>query len=625
MKRRLIFIACVFVATILFFVVQRGVWLLYYHAQSGMFGAGDILRTFVFGLRLDASTAGYVTSVPLLAMLAGACADLGRRGGRIVRRIVMAWLVFVSLFVSWIFTADAGLYEYWQTRIDSQILVYSPAEMLASLTVGQTVAAVVCYLAMSAAMIFVYAVICRRLMPSERPRRRISSASVLLLSAALLFVVIRGGLSPATANVSKVYFSKEMFLNHAAVNPTFSFMSTLFGGDEYDRYRFFGEEQAERLFSEAMRAGAAADAARLTDADSLAADAGGWLVTPRPHVVVVIMEGFGRTITDAVCDGEPVAPNLARLAGESIRFENLYASSFRTDRGTVALLSGFPAQPQMSIMKDVRKASALPSIARTLAAEAGYATRFFYGGDANFTNTRAYLFSTGFDEVADQSSMPQLGTRSKWGYADDAVMEYVVDRIVGSASDGQPRLDVWLTLSSHEPFEVPCRRLSDERLNAFAFTDDVIGRMVERLRASRAWDDLLLILVPDHGYQYPSDIAYNSPERHHIPMLWLGGAVRRPLVVGDYASQTDLAATLLGQMSLSHDDFPFSRDLSRGGASRFGYWTFNDGFGIIDSSGATVYDCTSDTIVGSRGSSDSLRLVRGKALLQKTFERIRAL
>ncbi len=505
MKRRLIFIACVFVAAILFFVVQRGVWLLYYHAQSGMFGAGDILRTFVFGLRLDASTAGYVTSVPLLAMLAGACADLGRRGGRIVRRIVMAWLVFVSLFVSWIFTADAGLYEYWQTRIDSQILVYSPAEMLASLTVGQTVAAVVCYLAMSAAMIFVYAVICRRLMPSERPRRRISSASVLLLSAALLFVVIRGGLSPATANVSKVYFSKEMFLNHAAVNPTFSFMSTLFGGDEYDRYRFFGEEQAERLFSEAMRAGAAADAARLTDADSLAADAGGWLVTPRPHVVVVIMEGFGRTITDAVCDGEPVAPNLARLAGESIRFENLYASSFRTDRGTVALLSGFPAQPQMSIMKDVRKASALPSIARTLAAEAGYATRFFYGGDANFTNTRAYLFSTGFDEVADQSSMPQLGTRSKWGYADDAVMEYVVDRIVGSASDGQPRLDVWLTLSSHEPFEVPCRRLSDERLNAFAFTDDVIGRMVERLRASRAWDDLLLILVPDHGYQYPSD------------------------------------------------------------------------------------------------------------------------
>lgn len=210
--------------------------------------------------------------------------------------------------------------------------------------------------------------------------------------------------------------------------------------------------------------------------------------------------------------------------------------------------------------------------------------------------------------------MPQLGTRSKWGYADDAVMEYVVDRIVGSASDGQPRLDVWLTLSSHEPFEVPCRRLSDERLNAFAFTDDVIGRMVERLRASRAWDDLLLILVPDHGYQYPSDIAYNSPERHHIPMLWLGGAVRRPLVVGDYASQTDLAATLLGQMSLSH-----------GGASRFGYWTFNDGFGIIDSSGATVYDCTSDMIVGSRGSSDSLRLVRGKALLQKTFERIRAL
>lgn len=625
MKRRLIFIACVFVATILFFAVQRGVWLLYYHAQSGMYGAGDILRTFVFGLRLDASTAGYVAAVPMLAMLAGACVGLGPRGDRIVRRIVMAWLTVVSLFVSWIFTADAGLYEYWQTRIDSQILLYSPGEMLASMNVGQIVAAVVCWLAMSAAMIFVYAVICGRLMPSERPRCRLLSVSVLLLASAVLFVVIRGGLSPATANVSKVYFSSEMFLNHAAVNPSFSFLSTLVGGDEYDRYRFFDEEQAERIFVEAMCADAVAydHPSPQSAADPLADD--GWLTTARPHVVVVIMEGFGRTITDAVCDGEPVAPNLSRLAGESIRFENLYASSFRTDRGTVALLSGFPAQPQMSIMKDVRKAAALPSIARTLRAEAGYATRFFYGGDANFTNTRAYLFSTGFDEVADHNSMPALGPRSKWGYADDAVMEYVVNRIVESASDEQPRLDVWLTLSSHEPFEVPYRRLSDERLNAFAFTDEVLGRMVERLRASDAWNDMLLVLVPDHGYQYPSDIAYNSPERHHIPMLWLGGAVRQPRAIADFASQTDFAATLLGQMSLPHDDFIFSRDLACEVAARFGYWTFNDGFGVIDASGTTVYDCTSGMTLDCRGSSDTLRLVRGKAMLQKTFERIRAL
>lgn len=108
-------------------------------------------------------------------------------------------------------------------------------------------------------------------------------------------------------------------------------------------------------------------------------------------------------------------------------------------------------------------------------------------------------------------------------------------------------------------------------------------------------------------------------------MLWTGGAVARPIIVDDYASQTDLAATLLGQLGLSHEEFEFSRDLARRGTTRFGYYTFNNGFGVVDSLGATIYDCTADMTLLDEQDTVSARLDRGKAMLQTTFARIRGL
>lgn len=617
------FVAAIFCATVLFFEVQRALWLVYYHAQSGAFGAADMARVFLYGLHLDASTAGYVTALPLLMSIAAIWLPRNSRTERIMRRTATAYFVAVSAVMSWIFTVDMGLFEYWQARIDSQILIYSPREMLASLTPWQFIVGALYFTVSTAAAVALYRLIYRRLFVVGQivgQQRRTLSTGIMLLAAGVLFAVIRGGFSPAVANVSKVYFSRDMFLNQAAVNPVFSFLSTVIGGDDYDRYRFFDEAGAEELFHKAIFDETGDEAHPSADET----DAASWLTTDRPDILLVIVEGFGRTITDAEWKGEPVAPNINALKKEGIWFENLYASSFRTDRGTVAVLSGFPAQPQISIMKDVRKASRLPGLAQTLSREAGYRSRFFYGGDANFTNTRAYLFSTGFDEVVDEKDIPG-GEQSKWGYADDKVMDYVVRKITDAAADDAPRFDVWLTLSSHEPFEVPYSRLDNDMLNAFAFTDEVIGDLVGRLKASPAWDNLLLIVIPDHGYQYPAEIGYNTPRRHHIPMLWLGGAVARPIIVEDYASQTDLAATLLGQLGVGHEEFEFSRDLARRGTTRFGYYTFNNGFGVVDSSGATIYDCTADMTLCDGQDADAARLDRGKAMLQTTFARIRGL
>ena len=274
--------------------------------------------------------------------------------------------------------------------------------------------------------------------------------------------------------------------------------------------------------------------------------------------MLFLVESFGRSTVDERVGGEPVAPEFQRLKGEGVYFDNLFANSFRTDRGTVAVLSGFPAQTKMSVMKLPVKSQRLPSIARSLRRE-GYATSFYYGGDLNFTNTASYLYGTGFDRLTWQKDLHFDAPTSKWGYADDVVIDAFTDHVLAEAASQRPFFAAMLTLSSHEPFDVPFAKFDDPMLNAMAFTDACLGRFVERVRQTPVWDDLLVILIADHAYPYPYGIANSDALRHRIPMLWLGGAVRRPAVVETYGSQSDLAATLLAQLGIAHGDFLFSR------------------------------------------------------------------
>ena len=44
-------------------------------------------------------------------------------------------------------------------------------------------------------------------------------------------------------------------------------------------------------------------------------------------------------------------------------------------------------------------------------------------------------------------------------------------------------------------------------------------------------ENLLVICLPDHGFYYPEEGLVHDPRIHHIPMLWLGGAIKQPMVI----------------------------------------------------------------------------------------------
>ena len=583
---------------------MKPVFLLYNAGEDGSPKIKDYFEVMLHGLPLDLSTAGYLTAFPLLLMLVSCFVWYP-----FMKCVLRVYYAVTAFLLSVILCVDCALYSFWQFKLDATIFNYidSPAEALASVSPGFVLLGVLATVALAALFFFVLKQV--RLPEFHSDKRAWLSLGPLVLLGGILFVFVRGGLGKSTMNIGSAYYSDCQFYNHAAVNPAFSLLASSLKTKDFSKlYRFYDGQECSRLFAEMKYD------TRTVRPDSL-------LNTSRPNVLIILMEGFGATFIEPL-GGEPgVTPCFNRLAGEGVLFSQCYANSFRTDRGTVCAFSGYPAFPGFSIMKMPQKSRTLPSIARTLAG-AGYTTDFLYGGDINFTNMNSYLLSTGYQTVRGDTHFPSSVRKTHaWGVTDRIVFDTLYNQIV-ARKQNTPWFTTFLTLASHEPWVVPYHRIKgNERTNAMAYTDDCLGRFVERLKRTPAWKNLLIVCIADHGITYPAGLTEADKRRYHIPMLWIGGAVKRPRVIEKICNQTDLPATLLGQMGLGHKDFSFSRDVTSSTYTRpSAIHTFDDGFSLIDSTGYTVIDFQSGRALTDLPHPSQQRKAFGQAFLQTAID-----
>ena len=73
------------------------------------------------------------------------------------------------------------------------------------------------------------------------------------------------------------------------------------------------------------------------------------------------MESFTAKLVGCL-GGEPgVTPNLDKIAADGLLFTNIYAAGDRSEKGQVAVLSGYPNQAITSIIKTPTKTESLPA------------------------------------------------------------------------------------------------------------------------------------------------------------------------------------------------------------------------------------------------------------------------
>ena len=393
MKQRALYILKTYGLTVIIFVLAKLAFMLC-NGGSSATGNGssvtlsDVFAVIVHGLSLDLSTALYILIVPFLCTIASLFCGIHK----ILRIILLIYHALIALALALAFVADTSLYPFWHFKLDASCLQYleTPTEAMASVSTGYILVRLVLLVLLTILIFLGYT---RPKIHFQPTRHRIAGSLAGLFCIPLIVIGIRGGLGESTTNIGQVYFSQNQFLNHSAVNPVFSFLSSFEKTASYvPDYDFMSEEERSSLMTDLYPT-------KSVDSDTL-------LRTRQPNIVVILLESCGGVFTEAIGKRKDVMPRLNQLTHEGIYFANFYANSYRTDRGTLCTWSGFPSFPRSSVMKMPAKTEKLPGIAATLRKQ-GYTTSYLYGGDINFTNMRGYLINVGFEHLHWQKDYSQ--------------------------------------------------------------------------------------------------------------------------------------------------------------------------------------------------------------------------
>ncbi len=602
MKQRVFLFLSVYLYFILLFIIEKSAFYALLLPAANQYNLQDYLSVLYHGLRLDFSMSGYLTIIPALLIVSTIWIN-----STIISKLFNIYYVIIISLIVIIVVTDIALYPHWGYHFDANLFLYlkNPKEALASSTMTELLLGVLTLIITFVVFYFGYIWFIKiQINKITPPKSAIKTFLILLLLTAFLFIPIRGGVTVSTMNTGKAYFSEKMFLNHAAINPQFNLLYSLSKTEDFaSQYQFFPAKEADSIFNNLNVIQPSANEEYV-------------LKNQKPNIIFIILESFSANIIQSL-DGESITPNLDRIASEGILFTNFYSNSFRTDRGLVSILSGYPGHPTTAVIKYPQKTQSLPSIPHSLK-DMGYDLSFYYGGDADFANMRSYIVGCcEINKICSDKDFPLNQRLTKWGVPDEYVMQKATSDILANKFK-HPFFSLILTLSSHEPFDVPTRKYEEPFLNSVAYTDSCIGKFINNIKNSPLWDNTLIIMTADHPMQYyPQGLNNYDPQRFHIPMIWTGGAIKKPQIVSDYGSQNDIAATLLSQLKLPTNKFRFSKDMFNNGSQKFAFYSYVNGFSMTDSSGTIIFDNNKNDIITLTG--DSALIKKSKAFFQTMY------
>jgi phosphoglycerol transferase MdoB-like AlkP superfamily enzyme len=605
MLSRVKFLSGYFFIWVLLFEVFRLLFLLYHFNATHLLPFTTTLLTFWYGLRMDLSTAAYITLPVCLFVFGSLFTTFFKK-----KIIYTIYTAIVLLLVVLVVTADIEVYKQWSFRIDATPLKYlsSPKEAWASVSHLPVVWILLAVALFYVLLLFFFKKGITRLhyLLSKPIHWAIGLLSVSVFSV-LLIISLRGGLQLAPLNQSTVYFSTNNFANQAAINATWNFLHGVMNqkGLDHNPYAYFSSEKAQRTVDSLFKASVQTPAL---------------LNTTSPNVILIIWESFTEKATHLTIDGTEVTPGFNQLKKEGLYFSELFASGDRTDKGLAAVLSGYPALPSTSIIRTPNKAAKL-AVLPTLLKERNYQIPFFYGGEPEFANIKSYLLHGGFNPLIEVSDFDKKDQNSKWGAHDGVVANRVLQYINTVKT---PFFATWLTLSSHEPFEVPETPAfkgndnTSKFLSSIHYTDRVLTEFIAQAKQQPWWKNTLVVIIADHGHPLP-ETPYRI-NNFRIPMLWLGGALKTGGIVHDkIMNQTDLAATLAAQLGLTKASFPFSKNTFDSTSKPWSFFSFNNGFGWVGPTGYALYDHIGKQVIERGGQVDTTAIDAGKAIQQFIF------
>lgn len=446
-------------------------------------------------------------------------------------RIIALLAVLLIFYGVLIGLADGIIFHYWGTHLNSQALSYLsyPEQLLVSISS--------IFLIIGLFIGIVLAILLYRLswkwIEGNSAVFSYDSKKVWLTSllvAMLLGVFARGGLKKIPLTITDPYKSADEWVNILGINVFWNANYHLFSAPKYPDISVFKGKQYSSV--------------RFKDFYSVSVNEKVSFQGIPENLVIIVLEGISAQTSQYLggthYNGLPLLDSWAQQWG--IGITHCYATGDRTDKGLASVFSGWPGQPWQGILHEPDRLKMLPHLSRNFA-QNNFNTHFFYGGDANFANVKAYMAGGGTHEIWDISKLKGDVHLGNWGVHDSDLFVKAYQIL---SRETEPYLAGLLTLSSHEPYDI----IQDDKkteIQKYYASVEYVDRSLDAFFAScfrdKNFDKTCFLVISDHGkYLETAETHFGQREFFRIPFYLLGKNLKNtlPKIEANCFSQADL-------------------------------------------------------------------------------------
>ncbi len=290
-----------------------------------------------------------------------------------------------------------------------------------------------------------------------------------------------------------------------------------------------------------------------------------------PNIVFIMVEGLGRDFVGAGATYGGFTPFLDSLTTKSLYWENCFSNTGRTFGVIPSLLGSLPFGKSgfMELEKYPNKLTLFSILQNN-----GYHTSFYQGTNSSFDKVDRFLSSENLDFVLDKfgfgsdyQQQEKDAAGSSWGYPD---LELFKKSMSFDRSKEQPRLEVYMTISTHEPFIPPrqdyyeqqvgrlmasgpynakIKKVIKQNANVFAtllYTDNAVKWLLNSYKKQPNYNNTIFVITGDHRLiPIPHD---NNLSRFHVPLIIYSPLLKETRTMSAINSHFDVTPTLLAML-----------------------------------------------------------------------------
>ncbi len=298
-----------------------------------------------------------------------------------------------------------------------------------------------------------------------------------------------------------------------------------------------------------------------------------------PNLVFIVVEGLGRRLTGITYPALSFTPFIDSLASEGLYWPNCFSTSERTFGALPSLFASAPSGRHGFTwnLPLPRHHSLLLDLKRN-----GYTSSFYYGGDESFDHYDVFMVENHVDYlfkpqlvVDDSAHYELLAENYRWGLDDDQLFDCAV-RHKKSVDEPRPHADIFLTLTTHEPFVVDGIEAYEQRVRSiveqapelidkerdnvlknlniyacFLYLDQSLKRLFDYYASRPDFANTIFVITGDH--RMAPVLPGISLRYYNVPMIVYSPLVKQPKTMQAVVSHLDVTPSFNAYLNTNYN------------------------------------------------------------------------